>query len=481
MIEAFITAGVLAVLVVSMLRSSKKMNLITQLHAIIIVALAGYVLSRPGLPVYLWSRNLFLDAFSAYEILLAGIMFWLAALYARGYNESLINAGELDPKNVRLFYAAFNGLLFSMVLAFSANDLALLWIFAELSTVMSALLIILLNAKENIVAAMKYVFITSIAMVFSFLGLILLFALTRLGDGYGTLKWDLLMQNAGNLPPQLFMVSFSLLFIGFAAKAGLAPFHIWLPAAHSKAPSNVSAILSSSVISVGIYALVRVFSLARQNDGVYPFASGLLIIFGVITVAIAALSMIVRTNLKKLIAFSSVEGMGIMALGIGLGSHVGLYWVLFLIGVHSLVKALMFFSAGIIQRQYHSAKADSIHSLFILQPLPAMGLVIGSLALIGAPLLPLFLPKLFILSQLASRSIVLLFIVLVMLVIAATAFVMFLLRIIVPREKLPARYFVPLSMRSPVIILLVIVLIIGLIIPDSLDKVLERIVGQLGW
>ena len=112
MIEAFITAGVLAVLVVSMLRSSKKMNLITQLHAIIIVALAGYVLSRPGLPVYLWSRNLFLDAFSAYEILLAGIMFWLAALYARGYNESLINAGELDPKNVRLFYAAFNGLLF---------------------------------------------------------------------------------------------------------------------------------------------------------------------------------------------------------------------------------------------------------------------------------------------------------------------------------------------------------------------------------
>ena len=261
----------------------------------------------------------------------------------------------------------------------------------------------------------------------------------------------------------------------------MAPFHIWLPAAHSKAPSNVSAILSSSVISVGIYALVRVFSLARQNDGVYPFASGLLIIFGVITVAIAALSMIVRTNLKKLIAFSSVEGMGIMALGIGLGSHVGLYWVLFLIGVHSLVKALMFFSAGIIQRQYHSAKADSIHSLFILQPLPAMGLVIGSLALIGAPLLPLFLPKLFILSQLASRSIVLLFIVLVMLVIAATAFVMFLLRIIVPREKLPARYFVPLSMRSPVIILLVIVLIIGLIIPDSLDKVLERIVGQLGW
>lgn len=457
------------------------MNMVTLLHAFVIAILGGYALFFLPLPAYFLNNNLFIDTLSVYEIFLAGIIFSLAALYAKGYSESLIRDGELNPKNIKLFYAVFNALLLTLILAFSSNNLALLWIFAELSTVLSALLIVLLNAKENIVAAMKYVFITSIAMVFSLLGLILLFATTKYSIGEATLNWSVLLKNADMLPPELFIFCLVLFFIGFAAKAGLAPFHIWLPAAHSKAPSNVSAILSSTVISIGIYALIRFFALAKQNPLVFPFASHLFLAFGIITIGIAALSMIARTNLKKLIAFSSVEGMGFITLGIGLGSTTALFWVLFFLGVHALVKALLFFSAGIIHRQYHSIKIGFIHNLFLLQPFSGTGLIIGTLALLGTPLLPLFAPKLFILSQVAALSLPLLFIILILLVIVAAAFILFLFKIIVTKESLLQRYNVPFSMKLPIIILLVLIFILGVFMPQQLQTAFQDILIQLHW
>ncbi|MDD4308134.1 MAG: proton-conducting transporter membrane subunit [Thermoplasmata archaeon] len=481
MISYFILASLAAIFLVSLPRSNLIMNVITQLHTLIIALLAGYLLYTDTATAYLWDSNLFIDSLSAYMIFISGIIFWLATVFAKGYNESLINTGELNPKNVRFFYIAFNGLLLSLILAFSSNNLALLWIFAELTTILSALLIVVLNAKENIIAAMKYIFITSIAMVFSFIGMILLFSLTKYGYGEATLRWDLLMQYAEDFPPELFIVSFVLLFIGFAAKSGLVPFHIWLPAAHSKAPSNVSAILSSSVISVGIYAIIRLFSLTRPNPETHDFASALLIAFGIITIGIAAFSMVTRTNLKKLIAFSSVEGMGLLVLAIGLGTETALFWALFLLGAHGLVKALMFLSAGIIHWQYHSDRADSIHSLFLLQPLAAVGLIMGGLAIIGTPFLPFFVPKIMILSQLGLRSIPLLFLVVLLFAIVASAFVIFLLRIISPGDDLPAKRKIPFSMRLPVVILFVIVLLLGLFFPDKISEIMQHMLEQLGW
>lgn len=481
MISYIILISIAAILLVSLPKPNLIMNIITQLHTLLIVILAGYMLYSQSATVYLWDSNLFVDTLSAYMIFITGIIFWLATLFAKGYNESLINMGELNPKNVRFFYVTFNGLLLALILAFSSNNLALLWIFAELTTILSALLIVLLDAKENIIAAMKYIFITSIAMVFSFIGLILLFSLTKYGTGEATLRWDMLLQYAVDFPPQLFMVSFILLFIGFAAKSGLAPFHVWLPVAHSKAPSNISAILSSSVISVGIYAIIRLFALTRPNPDTHDFASTVLIAFGIVTIGIAAFSMTTRNNLKKLIAFSSVEGMGLLVLAIGLGSSTALFWAVFLLGAHGLVKALMFLSAGIIHWQYHSDNADSIHNLFHLQPLAAVGLIVGGLALIGTPFLPFFVPKLMILSQLGLRSVALLFIVLLLFAIVAAAFVIFLLKIVSPGDNMPSKRRIPFSMRLPVVILIVIVVLLGLFFPDNISEMLNRILSQLGW
>jgi hydrogenase-4 component F len=161
----------------------------------------------------------------------------------------------------------------------------------------------------------------------------------------GTLNWSQLVQSAGMSPPSVFTFAFTLIFIGFAAKAGIIPFHTWLPQAHAKAPSVVSAILSGVLLNCGIYGILRLYAIA---DGVssHHVISVILIIFGVASIALAAFSLVPRTNIRKSLLFQYRE-YGPDAGRIGVGTSSAIYWTLFYILLHSLIKALLFFSAGI--------------------------------------------------------------------------------------------------------------------------------------
>lgn len=467
-----------AVMLISLalLRSVKLMNLVTIAYSAVISLVAGYALVKVDLPVYFFSNHyFFLDTLGIYEIIIAGIIFFLAAIYARGYVDSLLKEGELNRENVKLFYAAFNLLLLSVVLVFSANNLALLWVFAEITTLFSAILIILLNAKENITAAIKYVFITSTAMLFSFMGLIFLFAASRESMATPTLNWNLLLQHAPELSPQLLLFSFVFVFIGFAAKSGIVPFHTWLPPAHAKAPSDVSVLLSSAILNIGIYAIIRINALVMHTK-ISHLITPFLLAFGIITIGIAAFSMAVRTNIKKLIAFSSIENMGIMLVGLAVGN---VFWVLYHTLAHALAKALLFFSAGIIHRQYHSVKAEFIHSLFRLQPLASVGLILGSLAVIGMPLFPLFISKFFILASLGRASPLLLSVVLLLLLVMAGSFAWFMIRLFQNTGKELERYKTILSMKIPLLLLILMLVLLGIYFPEMLRTTLEKIILEL--
>lgn len=483
MLFPFIFVGIIMITLILIIKSHALMNYLTQIYTLLIIAAASYGLTSLSLPYYFSSNQyFFVDALSLYEILITGILFWLASVYTKGYTQSLINKGELHDKNVKLFYVVFNALFISLILAFSSNNLALLWIFAELTTLFCAILIVILNAKQNIVAAMKYVFITSTAMIFSFFGLIILFALGKQSIGQTTLNLDIFMQHAHTFSPNLFILSLTFLFIGFAAKAGIVPFHSWLPQAYAKAPSTVSVILSGSVSGIGIYALIRFLSLAKLQSSVFSFFSLLLLLFGIATLIIASFSMVTRRSLKKLIAYSSIEGTGLLLIGLGVGSATGLYWVLVLLLVHPLIKGLLFFSAGIIHQQYDSIKAQSIYSLLTFQPLAGWGLLLGSIALIGTPLFPLFLPKLLILSELAKISLFLFIMVLFFFLMVAGAFVIFMLQLL--REKETGTvlgYTAPLSMKLPVLFLIIIILLLGVFMPEQFQLLLHNIIVSLGW
>ena len=285
----------------------------------------------------------------------------------------------------------------------------------------------MLSQRENIIAALKYVFIASTAMLFSVIGLIILFAMTKEATGTGTLNWNELMQIAASFPSALFTLAFTFFFIGFASKAGIAPFHTWLPQAHAKAPSVVSAVLSGVLLNCGIYGIIRMFAIAHQTEA-WKTVEIILIIFGILSIAIAAFSMLSRSNLKKLIGFSSIEHMGLVLIGIGLGTPVAIFWTLFHILAHSLIKTLLFFSAGILHHQYSSNKLSDMENALKMQPLASWGMIIGSLAVIGMPPFPMFFSKLFILIQLGNYSIPVLGLVLVLLLIVAAAFAFLLIR-----------------------------------------------------
>jgi hydrogenase-4 component F len=422
------------------------------------------------------------DSLSTYEVLVASIVFLLASLYARGYVKGLLKMGEIDAGELKLFYVALNALFVAVVYAFFSNNMALFWILLEVTTLLSSTLIVTLNAKENIMAALKYVFTTSTAMLFSIIGLIILFAITKQVNGTGTLNWSNLMQQAGSLTPPLFALAFVLIFVGFAAKTGIVPFHTWLPQAHAKAPSVVSVLLSAVLLNVGTYGILRMYAVARQT-GAAHFISILLIIFGVISIALAAFSMLPRSNIKKLIAFSSIEHMGLILMGIGLGTPLVIFWVLFHIIAHALVKTLLFFSAGILHQQYHGNKFETMENALLFQPFASWCFIIGSLAVIGTPMFPIFLSKLYILEQLGAYSMPLLFVVLILFLIVAAAFATILIRTFPQKNghETVVRYHAAWSMKLPMIILLIGIVVLGVYFPNGLTNLFNNIVAELGF
>jgi len=469
----------LTVMFVILLSSSFKIiNYITIFHSLFIILLSIYLFLKVQLPVtFLENNYILLDILSLYEIFITGVIFFFASVYAGGYIECLINDNELSKKNVKLFYLVYNALLFMMILVFSSNNLSLLWIFAEITTILSAILIVTLNAKDNILAAMKYVFITSTAMLFSFIGLIFLYSASNHAGSIGTLNWNELMLISQQIPPQLLIFSFVFIFIGFAAKSGIVPFHTWLPSVYAKSPSDVSVLLSGAIHNVGLYAIIRAYTLIAPTS-MGNTASLIMLIFGILTIGVASLSMIVRTNLKKLIAFSSIETMGFMLIGIALGN---IFWVLYFMLANALIKAVLFFSAGIIHRQYNSVRVGDINNIFKLQPLAAVGLIIGSIAIIGTPLFPIFMPKFYILASLIKISIISVVFVLLFLLIAVSGYVWLIIRLVTQQGKTKDRYFVYLSMKMPIIILIICLLILGVYFPQPLADTLNLITLQLGF
>jgi hydrogenase-4 component F len=484
LLMAYVAVGAAAVALLFATKYHRLMQLTTIAHAGCHLLLAAYVLTQFSLPIQgLGGGYFFMDHLGLYEVLIASLIFILAGIYAGGYVESLMEDGELKRGNLRMFYLSFNILLIATVFSFFADNLALFWIFAEITTFFSALLIAILNSKKNIEASLRYIFVTSIAMLFSFIGLILLYTLTQHTLGEGTLSWTAILESAGRFHPKLLMATFILVFVGFAAKSGISPFHTWLPHAHAKAPSSVSAILSGVLLNVGVYGILRMYAIMRQTDAAQQ-ASHLLVAFGVLSMAVAAFTMLRQKNLKKLIAFSSIEHMGIILAGMGLGTPAAVFWVLYHTLAHSLTKTLLFFSAGILHRQYHSNKAEDMKDAFRLQPVASAGLILGAAAIVGMPPFPVFTSKLLIMVEMWNASAALLLAVLILLLIASAALAIFMLRVFSPAGEHDGgghvrQYRVHAEMKAPIIALVVMLVILGLFFPRGLENVLYSIIAEL--
>ena len=476
--------GVAALISILLSKSHNSMTVISVLQSSLSLGVTAYFILYRSLPVYyLSNRYFFMDHLGLYETLITWLIFLLTSIYASGYMKHLIVLNRFKKENLKMFYFAFNLLPINIMFAFFSNNLALFWVFTELTTLVSAVLIVLPNAKDNIIIALNYIFIASTAMLFSFIGLILLFGLTKNSTGTGTLNWDSLLSIVPSISSSVLALSIIFIFIGFATKSGIAPFHTWLPHAHAKAPSIVSTLLSAVLLNVGIYGIIRVYALVVHTPAA-RIISVIFFIFGLFTIAVAALTMFSQKTIKKFIAYSSIENMGLILVGIAIGTPLAMFWILFHTLAHSISKALLFFSAEVIQEQHEGLIIGEMSDVLRLQPFSSFCLIIGSLTVIGIPLFPVFLSKMGIVLELANVSYILLSISVILFFIVASAFSVVLMDIFSEKssddEDLPVRNATPLTIVLPMVILIALIFILGVFIPQNLNDLLIKIVSQLG-
>ena len=335
------------------------------------------------------ARYLRVDALSVVFLLATAFLYACAAAYAVGYVTP--EKGEADfPRYARRFYAGLNVFAWSMLAAPLVNGLALLWIAVEVTTVVSALLVAIEDTDGAAEAAWKYVLLASAGLGIALLATIVMYYAGSqvLGASY-ELTFDPLLASAAGLPAGAVRLAFVLAVVGFGTKVGLVPMHTWLPDAHSEAPTPVSALLSGSLLVVSFYAVLRYFQVARAAVGPH-FPQTVLLVFGVASLLLAALCLLDQRDVKRLLAYSSVEHMGILAVGVGFGAPLALAGVLLHVLAHAAAKGNAFFGAGVLVRKFGTKSVTEIRGALDALPWTAPLFLLAVLALSAFPPFGLF-------------------------------------------------------------------------------------------
>jgi hydrogenase-4 component F len=309
------------------------------------------------------------DAVSAIFLLATGFLYAAVAVYAVGYLKRQHEGGPARPdRYARRFYAGFNVFAWAMLAAPMMSSLALLWIAVEVTTIVSALLVAIENTDSAAEAAWKYVLIASAGLGLALLATVFAyFAGSQvLGEHYN-LAIGPLLQAGARLPHTPVRLAFMLAVLGYGTKVGLFPVHTWLPDAHSEAPTPVSAMLSGSLLAVSFYAILRFYQLAAATLG-SGFPRDTLLAFGIASLLLAALYVFGQRDIKRLLAYSSVEHMGILAIGVSFGAPVALAGVLLHVLAHAAAKGNAFMGAGVFTVKFGSKQISSIRGGLDLLP-----------------------------------------------------------------------------------------------------------------
>jgi hydrogenase-4 component F len=276
----------------------------------------------------------------------------------------------------------------AMSLGVLADNLGVLWVAVEATTIATAFLVGHHRTRRSLEAAWKYVVLGSVGVAIAFLGIVLLYAATR-SAGSPTLSWSTLDATHPALDPSLVRLAAALTILGFATKAGLAPMHSWLPDAHSQAPAPVSGLMSGVLLSVAFYAILRVQAVAAPVIG-GGLMRGMLATAGLLSLAVATLLLIAQRDLKRLLAYSSVEHMGVLALAAAVGGPLATTAALLHVLGHGLAKSSAFVASGWILETEGTTRLEHLRLLLRRRPGIAVPFLVGVTALLGLPPFSLF-------------------------------------------------------------------------------------------
>ncbi|MBI3591088.1 MAG: hydrogenase 4 subunit F [Candidatus Melainabacteria bacterium] len=350
--------------------------------------------------IHAFRNTVYLDALSGLMIFLVTILSLLASLYSIGYMvNNDVEEKIQNPWKLKRYYFLLNIFILTMLMVVTANSLGVLWISIELTTLVSAFLVGYYNKETPVEAAWKYIILCTVGIAFAMIGIVLsYYAVTHAGGiREQGLNWDYLITIAHKLDPHLMKVAFVFILIGFGTKAGLAPMHTWLPDAHSEAPTPVSALLSGVLIKCGIYSIIRFAILTNLSVGA-EFTNKMILIFGLLSIGISVPFILVQRQVKRLLAYHSLEHIGIIATGLGFGTTTAIFGALFHMINHAMVKSLMFFTSGNLALKFHSKDMEHIKGAMQVLPISGIVLLIGGLALAGSPPFSIFTSEFYILT-----------------------------------------------------------------------------------
>ena len=345
----------------------------------------------------LQAQMIYVDQLSAILLLTVALLTLTASLFSISYMEKEIHHEGLGISALKRYYVLFNVFSFTMISVPVVENLGLMWVAVEATTLASALLVAFSFSRAAIEAAWKYVMICTVGLCLALLGTILLyFAQLNTGvSGGEALSWLALHQLGDQLDADIVKVSFVFIIIGYGAKAGLAPMHTWLPDAHSQAPSPVSGLLSGALLSCALYVIMRNLAIIK-GTAVFPFVQQLLLALGIFSVFIVIPFMLIQHDIKRLLAYSSVEHMGIITLALGVGTPLAVYGALLHILNHAVAKSALFYLAGVITQEYRTKQIMRIRDLLRLMPRTGSIFLVFALVITGAPPFGIFFSKLLI-------------------------------------------------------------------------------------
>jgi hydrogenase-4 component F len=442
------------------------------------LALVGRIWVAPPHPVRS-EGYLFLDPLGLIFLSVVSLVFAATSVYNIRYRRLT------PPRTSRVFLPCNLVLLAAMSLACMSRHFGLLWVASGATTLTAAPLIFLHRGQRTLEATWKYLILCSVGVAFALLGIFFVaIAATDPAGAAPQLFFDELIARAreGRLARPWLRTAFVFLLVGFGTKVGLAPMHTWKPDTYSEAPTPVAALMATALCNVAMLAVLRSYQICVAA-GEAAFAGRLLVVLGLVSIGTGAAFVVAQQDYKRLLAYSGVEHMGVIALGVGLGGKAVYGAMLHLVG-HSLAKGLLFFAAGNVLLAYGTKSIAEVSGVARRLPVSGALLFAGFLATLGLPPFSIFVSELTILRgaldarQHLAAALYLVFLAVVF--IAVTSLVLKMLQGPNPAGAQAGGEHESLLLTGPALALLAGVFALGVFIPPALDGALARAAALLG-
>ena len=313
------------------------------------------------------------------------------------HSSSYLKAENVSLTSYRTYYTILMLLALAITCVYYSDNVAMTWVFLEATTICSAGIIYHREFKQSLEATWKYIFVCSTGIAMAYLGILLLSTVAHHGAlDYASLKEVIAEGNTLYLK-----VAFLLIVVGYSCKMEIFPLYTVGVDANYAAPAPASAFISTALVNAGFVSIYRIYSLYAAAGEVFVWTRHLLILIGVLSLAVGAMFLRRTNNYKRFLSYSTVENMGIVAIGMGIGG-VALWAAVFHVMCHTLVKSSMFFQVGIMRHIYDSYSINRIGNYMNINRVGAIGFILGTLVLLAFPPSPLFVSEVMIFSEIVS-------------------------------------------------------------------------------